>query len=243
MSTNRDSGCSPFKRIVLKLSGEALAGPDKNGINPRILAMVATEIKQVVAMGVEVAVVIGAGNIFRGAMGESLDIDRVTGDHMGMLATVMNSLALQSALCGQDVSVRVMTSIAMKEVAEPYTIDRARHHLKKGTVVIAAGGTGHPYFTTDTAASLRSVELGADALLKATRVDGVFTGDPEKDKSAVKLDSITFLDVIKDRLRVMDLTAVSLCMDNRVPIIVFNLFQKGSLRDVVSGARIGTIIS
>jgi len=234
---------SPFRRVVLKLSGEALAGEDKTGINPGILCMAAEEIGKAVDIGIEVAVVIGAGNLFRGAMGESLGIDRITGDHMGMLATVMNSLALHNGLKSSGVESRVMTSIEMKEIAEPYTIHRAVKHLERGRVVIAAGGTGHPFFTTDTAASLRAVELRADAVLKATRVDGVYTADPEKDKSARRMESISFIDVIKNRLGVMDLTSVSLCMENNISIIVFNLFKKGSLLGVVSGEKIGTIIS
>jgi len=243
VSPKQKKPASPFRRVVVKLSGEALAGSDKTGINPEILAAVADEIAHVINMGIEVAVVIGAGNIFRGAMGEALGIDRVTGDHMGMLATVMNSLALKTALKRAGVQSRVMTSIDMKEVAEPYVIERALKHLESGRVVIAAGGTGHPFFTTDTAASLRAVELGADAVFKATRVDGVYTGDPEKDSNARRIDSISFLDVIKNQLRVMDLTAVSLCMENGISIVVFNLFMKGSLGKILSGEKIGTIIS
>ncbi|PKL39725.1 MAG: UMP kinase [Spirochaetae bacterium HGW-Spirochaetae-1] len=234
---------SRYKRILLKLSGEALAGEEKTGINPKILADVAGEIRDITASGVEVAMVIGAGNIFRGSLGEKLGIDRATGDYMGMLATVMNSLAMQNALEQLQVPARVMTALEMKEVAEHYSIRKALSHLEKGRVVIAAGGTGHPFFTTDTASSLRAIELGADVMLKATRVDGVYTSDPEKDPSARKIDSISYIDVIQKQLRVLDLTSVSLCMDNKLPIIVFNLFDKGSLKKVVMGEKIGTLIS
>lgn len=231
-----------YRRILLKLSGEALAGPDKTGINPEIINQIATEIKEVSDLGVEVALVIGAGNIFRGAMADSLGISRSTGDFMGMLATVMNSMAVENTLEKMNKSTRVLTAIEMKHVAEPYTIQKALDHLKKGRIVIAAGGTGHPYFTTDTAASLRAVELGADILLKATRVDGVYTGDPEKDPNAEKISEISYIEMIKQQLRVMDLTAISLCMDNNLPIIVFNLFEKGALKRIVLGEKIGTKI-
>ena len=232
-----------YKRILLKLSGEALAGDGKSGINPEIINQIASEVKEVAEIGVEVAMVIGAGNIFRGAMAEALGISRSTGDFMGMLATVMNSMAVENTLEKMNMPTRVLTAIEMKHVAEPYTIQKAEDHLKKGRIVIAAGGTGHPYFTTDTAASLRAVELGADVLLKATRVDGVYTGDPEKDPEAEKIEEISFIEMIKRQLRVMDLTAISLCMDNNLPIIVFNLFEKGSLKRIVLGETVGTKIS
>ncbi|HPS58372.1 MAG TPA: UMP kinase [Spirochaetota bacterium] len=232
-----------YKRILLKLSGEALAGDGKSGINPDIINQIASEVKEVAEIGVEVAMVIGAGNIFRGAMAEALGISRSTGDFMGMLATVMNSMAVENTLEKMNMPTRVLTAIEMKHVAEPYTIQKAEDHLKKGRIVIAAGGTGHPYFTTDTAASLRAVELGCDILLKATRVDGVYTSDPEKDPTAEKIEEISFIEVIKRQLRVMDLTAISLCMDNNLPIIVFNLFEKGSLKRIVFGEKIGTKIS
>lgn len=237
-----ENGVPRYKRILLKLSGEALAGPDKTGINPEIINQIAAEIKEVSDLGVEVALVIGAGNIFRGAMADSLGISRSTGDFMGMLATVMNSMAVENTLEKMNKSTRVLTAIEMKHVAEPYTIQKALDHLKKGRIVIAAGGTGHPYFTTDTAASLRAVELGADVLLKATRVDGVYTGDPEKDPDAKKILEIPYIEMIKQQLRVMDLTAISLCMDNNLPIIVFNLFEKGALKKIVLGENIGTKI-
>lgn len=232
-----------YRRIMIKLSGEALAGSDKTGINAAVLSNIAEEIRDVQRLGVEVAVVVGAGNLFRGKLAESLGIKRVTGDHMGMLATVMNSLALQNSLESIGVQARVMCSFSMKEIAEPYIIRKALDHLEHGRVVIAAGGTGHPFFTTDTAASLRAVELNAGVLLKATRVDGVYTGDPEKDKSAKKIDTIAYIDVITGQLRIMDFTAVSLCMDNRLPIIVFNIFKRGSLKMIVTGEKVGTLIS
>ncbi len=232
-----------YRRILLKISGEALAGEGKTGINPGIIAQIAEDIRDIHALGVEIAIVIGAGNIFRGSMGVELGINRITGDYMGMLATVMNSMALQNALEKIEIPTRVMTAIEMKEVAEPYITPKAINHLDNGSVVIAAGGTGNPFFTTDTAASLRAIELGADVLLKATRVDGVYTGDPEKDESAKKVDSISYIDVIKQQLRIMDLTAISLCMDNNLPIIVFKLFQKGALKRILEGENLGTLIS
>ena len=232
-----------YRRILLKLSGEALAGEGKSGIDPGILSGIAEEIRDVQRLGVEVAVVIGAGNIFRGNLADRLGIKRVTGDHMGMLATVMNSLALQNALENIGVPARVLSAFEMKEIAEPYIIRKALDHLDHDRVVIAAGGTGHPFFTTDTAASLRAVELEADVLLKATRVDGVYTSDPEKDPGAKKIDAIPFIDVLTGQLAIMDFTAITLCMDNKLPIIVFNLFQRGSLKKIVSGETVGTLIS
>lgn len=232
-----------YGRILLKLSGEALAGGRKYGIDPDIVRMLAENVKEIHSFGVDVILVIGAGNIFRGAFGETLGIDRATADHMGMLATLINSLALQDALEKIDVPTRVMTSIEIKEMAEVYYIRKALSHLVKKRVVIVAGGTGHPYFTTDTAAGLRAIELGAEVLLKATKVDGVYTGDPEKDPSAVMVDDISYMDVIKQQLRVMDLTAISLCMDNNLPLIVFNLFDRQSLMKIVMGEKVGTLIS
>ena len=232
-----------YRRILLKLSGEALAGEGKSGIDPGILSGIAGEIRDVQRLGVEVAVVIGAGNIFRGNLADRLGIKRVTGDHMGMLATVMNSLALQNALENIGVPARVLSAFEMKEIAEPYIIRKALDHLDHGRVVIAAGGTGHPFFTTDTAASLRAVELEADVLMKATRVDGVFTSDPEKDPDARKIDALPFIDVLTGQLAIMDFTAITLCMDNNLPIVVFNLFQRGSLKKIVSGGTVGTLIS
>ncbi len=232
-----------YRRILLKLSGEALAGEAKSGIDPGILSGIAGEIRDVQRLGVEVAVVIGAGNIFRGNLADSLGIKRVTGDHMGMLATVMNSLALQNALENIGVQARVLSAFEMKEIAEPYIIRKALDHLDHGRVVIAAGGTGHPFFTTDTAASLRAVELEADVLMKATRVDGVYTSDPEKDPGAKKIDALPFIDVLTGQLAIMDFTAITLCMDNNLPIVVFNLLQRGSLKKIVSGGSVGTLIS
>jgi len=231
-----------YKRILLKLSGEALAGKD-HIIDPGILSEVSDSIGEIMKLGAEVGVVIGAGNIFRGSLGEGLGIKRTTGDHMGMLATVMNSLALQNSLDKKGIPASVMSLINMNEVAEDYVIRNALKHIEEKRVVIAGGGTGHPFFTTDTAASLRAIELEADVLLKATRVDGVYTADPEKDPDAEKYDTISYMDIIKGKLRAMDLTAVSLCMDNNMPIIVFNLFDKGSLKGIVTGEKIGTLIS
>ena len=234
---------SGYKRVLIKLSGEALAGEDKNGIDPAILNSFAASIGDVCSAGVSMAVVIGAGNFFRGALGEQLGIDRAVGDYMGMLATVMNSLAMKDALDKLGVPCCVMSAIAMEEVAEYYTIRSALSLLEQGTVVIVAAGTGHPYFTTDTASSLRAIELKCDVMLKATRVNGVYTGDPEKDSSAKKIDAIPYIDVIQKQLRVLDLTSVSLCMDNNLPIIVFDVFEKDSLKKIVAGEKIGTIIS
>ena len=243
MGSEKKEGSVSYKRILLKLSGEALAGEKKKDIDPEIISKIAKEVRDVTKMGIQVALVIGAGNIFRGSMGESLGIKRVTGDQMGMLATVMNALAMKNELEKLDVDARVLSAIEIKGVTDPYVIEKANDYLKENKVVIAAGGTGHPYFTTDTAASLRAIELEADVLLKATRVDGVYSADPEKDSSAQKFDDITYLDVIKDSLRVMDLTAISLCRDNKMPIIVFNLFDEGSLEKIIAGERIGTKIS
>ena len=238
MSSNRPK----FKRVLLKLSGEALAGQSKTGIEPSILSQIASEIAEVNAAGVQIAVVVGAGNIFRGTLGEKLGIDRVKGDYMGMLGTIINSIALEDALKKINVSASVMTSVEMKNFAEYFTIRDAIQKLEDGQVVIAAGGTGHPFFTTDTASALRAVEIGADCMLKATRVDGVYTADPEKDSSAVKIEEIEYIRIIQDKLRVLDLTCVALCMDNSLPIIVFDLFNKGSLVKAVMGEKIGTMI-
>jgi len=232
-----------YKRVLIKISGEALSGSAKAGIEPAILNGLAADIREIAAMGVSAALVIGAGNFFRGNMGEELSIERSTADYMGMLATVMNSLAMKSALEKQNVPAVVMSPIAMNEIAEHYTIRSALSLLDNGTIVIAAAGTGHPYFTTDTASALRAIELKCDVMLKATRVDGVYTGDPEKDTSAEKIDSISYVDVIKKQLKVLDLTSVSLCMENNLPIIVFDLFKKDSLKKIAAGEKIGTLIS
>ena len=232
-----------FKRIMIKLSGEALAGGEKVGFDVAVVAKLAKEIKVASEMGIQIALVIGGGNIFRGSYGETLGIERATGDYMGMLATVRNALAMQNALEKIGVPTRVMSAIEMKAVAEPYIRRRAMRHLERGRVVIFSGGTGNPFFTTDTAASLRAVEIGAEVLMKATKVDGVFDKDPVKHADAVKIDAIPYIDVIQKQLRVMDLTAISLCMDNKMPIVVFNLFEEDSILRFIRGDKIGTTIS
>lgn len=231
-----------YKRILLKLSGEALMGERSYGIDPKRLSEYAKEIKEVVEKGIEVAIVIGGGNIFRGIAGASNGMDRVQGDHMGMLATCINGLALQSALEDEGLHTRLQTAIEIKEIAEPYIKRRAIRHLEKGRVVIFGGGTGNPYFTTDTAAVLRAIEIHADAILKGTRVDGVYTADPEKDENAVKFDNITFKDVIEKGLKVMDMTAFTLSEENKLPIIIFDMNTKGNLLKLVSGEKIGTVV-
>ena len=231
-----------YKRILLKLSGEALAGQQGYGIDPEVIGGIATEIRDVIELGVQVAVVIGGGNIFRGVAAASRGMDRASADYMGMLATVMNSLALQDALEKVGVATRVQSAIEMQEIAEPYIRRRAVRHLEKGRVVIFGAGTGNPYFTTDTAASLRAMEINADVILKATKVDGIYTADPNKDKDAVKYSSLTYLDVLKLGLQVMDATATSLCMDNNLPIVVFDLTARGNIQKVILGEAIGTIV-
>ncbi|HAO15844.1 UMP kinase [Tenacibaculum sp. C7A-26P2] len=232
-----------YKRILLKLSGEALMGERQYGIDPKRLQEYAEEIKEVVEKNIEVAIVIGGGNIFRGVAGASNGMDRVQGDHMGMLATCINGLALQSALEDQGVQTRLQTAIEIKEIAEPYIKRRANRHLEKGRVVIFGGGTGNPYFTTDTAAVLRAIEVNADAILKGTRVDGIYNDDPEKNKDAIKFNSITFKDVIEKGLKVMDMTAFTLSEENKLPIIVFDMNKKGNLLKLVSGEQIGTVVN
>jgi len=231
-----------YKRILLKLSGEALAGKQGYGIDPDIIRGIATEIREVVDLGVQIAIVIGGGNIFRGVAASSMGMDRASADYMGMLATVMNSLALQDALEKAGVITRVQSAIEMQEIAEPYIRRRAVRHLEKGRVVIFGAGTGNPFFTTDTAASLRAIEIGAEIILKATKVDGVYSADPNKVKDAVKFDQLTYLDVLKKGLQVMDSTATSLCMDNDLPILVFDLTTSGNIQRVVCGEQIGTIV-
>ncbi|MCD6525647.1 MAG: UMP kinase [Desulfuromonas sp.] len=231
-----------YQKILLKLSGEALAGKNGYGIDPEILSGIAGEIREVVNLGVQVSLVIGGGNIFRGLAASSAGMDRASADYMGMLATVMNSLALQDALEKEGVKTRVQSAIEMREIAEPYIRRRAVRHLEKGRVVIFAAGTGNPYFTTDTAASLRAMEIGAEVILKATKVDGVYNADPAKDPTAVKFDSLTYIQVLQKGLQVMDATATSLCMDNDLPILVFNLTQPGNIKRVVLGEEIGTIV-
>jgi len=233
----------PYKRILLKLSGEALMGERQYGIDPKRLAEYAEEIKAVVDKGIEVAIVIGGGNIFRGIAGASRGMDRVQGDHMGMLATVINGLALQSACEDMGIQTRLQSAIKINEVAEPFIRRKAIRHLEKGRVVIFGGGTGNPYFTTDSAAVLRAVEIEADVILKGTRVDGIYTSDPEKDKNATKYDFITFDDVLKKGLKVMDTTAFTLSQENELPIIVFDMNTPGNLFKVVSGENIGTTVN
>ncbi|WP_158975530.1 UMP kinase [Cellulophaga sp. L1A9] len=231
-----------YKRILLKLSGEALMGERQYGIDPKRLAEYAEEIKEVIDKGIEVAIVIGGGNIFRGLAGASNGMDRVQGDHMGMLATVINGLALQSALEECGVQTRLQSAIQINEVAEPFIRRRAMRHLEKGRVVIFGGGTGNPYFTTDSAAVLRAIEIEADVILKGTRVDGIYTSDPEKDKNATKFDTITFKDVLTKGLKVMDTTAFTLSQENELPIVVFDMNKKGNLLKLVSGENIGTVV-
>ncbi len=229
-----------YQRILLKISGEVLTGKGDYGIDPSVIQQIAQEIKEVKTLGVEVAIVIGGGNIFRGIAASSKGMDRASADYMGMLATVMNGLALQDALEKVHVQTRVQTAIEMREIAEPYIRRRAIRHLEKGRVVIFTGGTGNPYFTTDTTASLRAMEIGAEVILKATKVDGVYDSDPLLNKRAQKYDELTYLDVLKKQLKVMDATAISLCMDHRIPIIVFNLKKKGNIKRVVLGDKVGT---
>jgi len=231
-----------YKRILLKLSGEALVGDGEYGISPEIINSIAEEVKEVGELGVEVAIVIGGGNIFRGVAASSKGMDRASADYMGMLATVINALALQDALEKHGVHTRVQSAIEMQEVAEPYIRRKATRHLEKGRVVIFGAGTGNPYFTTDTAAALRAMEMGAEIILKATKVDGIYDADPMLVESAVKFDRLTYIDVLKKNLKVMDSTAISLCMDNQLPIAVFNLGNKGNIKRVVTGEAVGTIV-
>ncbi|MBE9531909.1 MAG: UMP kinase [Proteobacteria bacterium] len=232
-----------YKRILLKLSGEALLGEQTYGVDPNVIEAVALEIKEVSALDVEIALVIGGGNIFRGVAASARGMERTTADYVGMLATVMNSLALQDALEKHGVDTRVLSAIEMKELAEPYIRRRAVRHLEKGRVVIFAAGTGNPYFTTDTAASLRAMEIGASVILKGTKVDGVYDKDPVKEPDAKKYDELSFMQVLRDELKVMDATAISLCMDNNLPIVVFNIKDKGNIKKAVMGEKIGTLVS
>jgi len=231
-----------FRRIVLKLSGEILAGEARHGIDEAVMASLADEIRDVHALGVQVGIVTGGGNIFRGLAASTRGMDRVGADYMGMLATVINGLALQHALEKREVHTRVMSAIEMARVCEPYIRRRAVRHLEKGRIVIMAAGTGNPYFTTDTAAALRAIEIGADVILKATKVDGVYSGDPARDASATFFPRITYLDILTRGLKVMDSTAISLCMDNRLPLVVFNVGERGNLLRVVQGEEVGTLV-
>ena len=231
-----------YRRILLKVSGESLAGEKKFGLDPATLRAIAREIKDVADLQVEIGIVVGGGNIFRGLEASAQGIDRAVADNMGMLATVVNALALQDALEKAGVPTRVMSAITMNEVAEPYIRRRAMRHLEKGRIVIFAGGTGNPYFSTDTAASLRAMEIRAEVIMKATKVDGVYDADPVKNKSAIMFKKISYIDVLTKNLKVMDSTAITLCRDNSLPIVVFNLQKKGNIRKVICGKKIGTYV-
>lgn len=232
-----------YKRVLLKISGEALLGRVAHGIDAEMCASLADEIKQIHDAGVQMALVVGGGNIFRGQVeSKRFGLDRAVADYMGMLATVMNGLALQNALEQVGIATRVMSAIQIQAVAEPYILRRAIRHLEKGRVIIFVAGTGNPYFTTDTAASLRATEINCDVIMKATKVDGVYTADPLKDKSAKRYAKVKFIDVLKKNLKVMDATAISMCMENNLPIIVFNLLQKGNIKKAIYGEQIGTLV-
>ena len=232
-----------YRRVLLKASGEALAGARGYGIDPETIGRIAEEIREVVDLGVQVAVVIGGGNIFRGMAAGSGGIERATGDYMGMLATVINALALQDAIEKVGVPTRVLSAIEMRAVAEPYIRRRAMRHLEKGRVVVFAAGTGNPFFTTDTAGALRAIEIGAEAILKATKVDGIYTADPAKDPTASRLPRVTYIEVLNRGLQVMDTTAISLCMENKLPIVVFDLTRRGNIRRIVMGEPVGSVVS
>jgi uridylate kinase len=229
-----------YRRILLKLSGEALMGEAAYGIDPEVTTRIASEVGELLTLGVEVAIVIGGGNIFRGLAASARGMDRATADYMGMLGTVINALALQDALEHQGVTTRVLTAIEMRAVAEPFIRRRAIRHLEKGRVVVFAAGTGNPYFTTDTAAALRAMEMRAEVILKATKVDGIYSADPMKEPAATRFEEITYLQVLERGLQVMDATAISLCMDNRLPIVIFNLRTPGNLKRVVMGETVGS---
>ncbi|GAP39131.1 UMP kinase [Flexilinea flocculi] len=231
-----------FKRVLLKLSGEALAPQEGSGIDPHAANEIALHVKSVVEMGADLAIVIGGGNLWRGKIGIEVGMDQATADYMGMLATVMNSLVLMDALEHIGVTTRVQTAIQMQSVAEPYIRRRALRHIEKGRVVIFAGGTGNPYFTTDTAAALRAVEMHADILIKATKVDGIYDSDPRKNPAAKKFDTIRYIDALSMQLEVMDSTAISLCMDNKMPVLVLNLWENESLKKALSGEKVGTLV-
>ncbi len=239
------AGTAPpaYRRLVLKLSGEALAGGQGYGIDPQVLERIAAEVRDVTALGVQLAIVIGGGNIFRGIAASTGGMDRATADYMGMLATIINALALQDALEKAGLQTRVLSAIEMRAVAEPYIRRRAIRHLEKGRVVIFAAGTGNPFFTTDTAGALRAIEIGAEAIMKATKVDGIYSADPMRDATAQRLPRVTYIDVLNRRLQVMDTTAISLCMENALPIIVFDLTKAGNIRRIVLGEPVGSIVS
>jgi uridylate kinase len=232
----------PYQRVLLKLSGEALAGDAGYGIDTDVLAEIAREIQEIQALGIQIGVVIGGGNIFRGIKGATTGMDRASADYMGMLATVLNCLALQDSLERLGVKTRVQSAIEMQELAEPYIRRRAVRHLEKGRVVIFGAGTGNPYFTTDTTAALRAMEIGSEVVLKATRVDGIYDADPKKHPEAKRFEELTYLDVLQKGLKVMDSTAISLCMDHSLPIVVFDLGERGALKRVVQGERVGTLV-
>jgi uridylate kinase len=232
-----------YKRVLLKLSGEALMGAEAYGIDPAVATQIAKDVADIQSMGVETAIVIGGGNIFRGLAASARGMDRATADYMGMLATVINALALQDALEQQGVVTRVVTAIEMRAVAEPFIRRRAIRHLEKGRVVVFGGGTGNPYFSTDTAAALRAMEIKADVILKATKVDGIYTADPMLEPSATRFDHISYLQVLEQGLKVMDATAISLCMDNRLPIVVFNLRTPGNIRRAIAGEPVGSLVT
>ncbi len=231
-----------FKRILLKLSGEALVGEAEYGISPAVVQSVAAEVKEIMELGVEVGIVIGGGNIYRGVAASAQGMDRTSADHMGMLATVINSLALQDALEKIGIFTRVMSAVEMNRIAEPYIRRRAVRHLEKGRVVLFAGGTGNPFFTTDTAAALRAMEVKAQVILKATKVEGVYDDDPMINKKAKRFEELSYIEVLNRGLKIMDATAISLCMDNHLPVIVFNLTKKGNIKRVILGQKIGTVI-
>ena len=244
MPADSVSSANPiYKRVLLKLSGEALMGEQQFGVDPAVVTRIARDVGELQGLGVETAIVIGGGNIFRGLAASARGMDRATADYMGMLATVINGLALQDALEQQNVVTRVVTAIEMRAVAEPFIRRRAVRHLEKGRVVIFAAGTGNPYFTTDTAAALRAMEIRAEVILKGTKVDGVYSADPMLDPTATKFPTISYLQVLERQMRVMDATAISLCMDNKLPIVVFNLLQPGSIRQVVRGEPVGTTVT
>jgi len=237
------SSTPAYKRILLKLSGEALMGVQNYGIDPAVATQIAKDVADIQTMGVETAIVIGGGNIFRGVAASARGMDRATADYMGMLATVINALALQDALEQQNVVTRVVTAIEMRAVAEPFIRRRSIRHLEKGRVVVFGGGTGNPFFSTDTAAALRAMEIKADVILKATKVDGIYTADPMKDPDATRFDRISYLQVLEHGLKVMDATAISLCMDNHLPIVVFNLLTPGNIRRAICGEPVGSLVS
>ena len=243
MTAGADTRRPAYRRIVLKLSGEALAGSLGYGIDPPVLDRIGAEVREVADLGVQLAIVIGGGNIFRGVAASAGGMDRATADYMGMLATIINALALQDSLEKAGVQTRVLSAIEMRAVAEPYIRRRAIRHLEKGRVVIFAAGTGNPFFTTDTAGALRAVEIGADAIIKATKVDGVYSADPNIDPAARRLERLTYIEVLNRGLGVMDTTAISLCMDNKLPIVVFDLMRAGNIKRIVLGEPVGSVVS